>query len=211
MIKQLKTILFCILFLGFLAMAMPANAQFSAGARAGISFTTDSYTGFQHEFLALPYGGIFGQYTLPIPLDLQLGINYAAEGSNLKDLGTGSTTDLRHNYLTIPLMVQYRFAFGGYVEAGPEVGFLLNANAKTDGGPSVDEKPYLKSTDFELGLGFGYEFNHKAANGLGISVRYLRGLSNIDQSGDESTNATTRNLNVGLTYRFGPAKKTAKQ
>ena len=204
--KQLKTILFSCFLLGYLAMAMPANAQFSAGVRAGINFSTDSYNQYQHEELVLPYGGLFAQYRLQSPVDLQLGLNYTGEGSDLKDLGTGSTYNVRHNYLTIPLMVQYRFLFGGYVEVGPQLGILLNASSKTDGDASVDVKEFYKGTDFDLGIGFGYEFKHKAANGLGISFRYLRGLSNINQASEDVTDVKTRNLNVGLTYRFGLSK-----
>lgn len=189
-------------------MAMPASAQFSAGVRAGANLVTEPYQGYSHVFLALPYGGVFAQYKLNIPLDFQLGLNYSGEGANLKDPTTDDTFHIRQGYLAIPLFVQYRFPFGGYVEAGPQLGFLLSASSKVDGEPSTSDKSDYKSTDFELGGGLGYEFKHKAANGLGINVRYLRGVTAINKSeeGDDGIEIKNRVLSIGLTYRFGASK-----
>ena len=206
--KKLKTILLSC-FLGIsVFMALPASAQFSAGIRAGANLATEPSPGYSHVFLALPYGGLFAQYKFGIPLDLQLGVNYSGEGVNLKNPSTADTYHFRQGYLAVPLFIQYRFAFGGYIEVGPQLDFLLSASDESDGGPSTNDKSEYKSTNLELGGGLGYEFKHKAANGLGINVRYLRSVSSIfiDEDDNGGVNVKNRVLSIGLTYRFGASK-----
>jgi hypothetical protein len=184
-----------------------ANAQFTVGARAGVNLATEPTAEYYHVFLALPHAGLFAQYQLPASFDLQLGANYSGEGVNLKDESTGNTYHGREGYLNVPLMVQYRFGFGGYVELGPQIGFLLSASEKDNGDPSVDTKQYYTGTEFSGGLGFGYEFNHAAPKGFGISVRYMRGISDIVKDNEGGEKVTSRVLSIGLTYRLSTAVK----
>lgn len=67
------------------------------------------------------------------------------------------------NYLTLPLMVSYKFNFGvvrPYIFAGPEFGynfnpgaFLGNYNIALDGGVGVD---FVVSTDISIGINWRY-------------------------------------------------------
>jgi len=199
--KQINYLVFTLGFCLFVFFAMPASAQFSAGIGAGANLATQPATGFQHEFLALPYGGIFGRYQLPVPIAIQLGVDYSGEGVNLKDLSTSDFVHSRLSYLTVPLFAQYHFSFGGYVELGPQFGFLLSAKESADGENNIDTKEFYKSTDISGGIGLGYEFK----NGLGIGARYLRSFSSIEKGDDEETDSESlknRILSIGLTYRL---------
>ena len=74
------------------------------------------------------------------------------------------------------------------MQAGPEVAF------KAGGDDSI--KDSVKSVDFGLGIGAGYELS----SGLMFDARYNLGLNNIDNSGS----GTVKNVsfNIGLGYRF---------
>ena len=61
-----------------------------------------------------------------------------------------------------------------FIEAGPEFGFIVSANAKS-GGLSVDVKEGVSSFDFGIGLGAGYYFIPK----LGITARYVAGIMDV--------------------------------
>jgi hypothetical protein len=186
----------------FVLFTTSAQAQFSGGVRAGVNFATEQYTGYEHEFLALPYAGLYAQYQVS-QIGFQLGANYSGQGTNLNDLGNGDTYHYRQSYLTFPFLVQGHFAFGGYIELGAQYGFLLSSSESYNGGASVDTKDQYKSTDFEIGGGIGYEFNHTASHGLGINIRYMRGVTSIAKSEYYTDNGVeNRVLSAGLTYRF---------
>lgn len=181
----------------------------SGGVRAGTNLTTlnGTFDGYHRVFPRL-YGGIFANYKTSNVFALQLELNYMGAGEKLSaSSGNATTTDrLKANYLAVPLLAQYRFSFGGYIELGPQLGFLLSAKDETDG-TTTDVKDNLKSTDFEAALGIGYELKKTFLSGLGINVRYVRGLTDISKTPSTGGKITNRGLNIGLTYRWGQHKK----
>lgn len=80
----------------------------------------------------------------------------------------GSSVNL--DYLNLPLLGKYYLLEGLSIEAGPQVGYLLSANAN-----DVNVKSSFKTIDFGVNFGLGYKFK----NGLSLGARYNRGLSNI--------------------------------
>jgi hypothetical protein len=198
--KQLKTLIVTISISLSVLFATKVKAQFSGGVRAGVNFATEQYTGFEHEFLALPYAGLFAQYRAG-QIALQLGANYSGQGNNVEDLSSGDTYHDRQSYFTIPFLIQERFPFGGYIELGAQYGFLLSSTSDFDNQGAVDSKNNFSSTDFAVGGGIGYEFNHKSSSGLGINIRYMRGLTTITNL-YEGNDVKSRVLSAGLNYRF---------
>jgi hypothetical protein len=200
--NQIKTVLFACGLCLSVFIALPASAQFSAGITAGANLATQTPTTYYHVFLARPVAGLFAQYNFVPAFDVQLGANYSGEGVNLKDLSTGDKDQGRLAYLNIPLFAQYRFPFGGYVELGPQFGFLLSAKDNVDGESNVDVKSFYKSTDIKGGVGLGYEFTHNSLKGLGVEFRYLRSLSSIDKDATDDENVRNRIFSIALTYRL---------
>ena len=205
--KNVNSFLFYCFTCMFIFTGLSVRAQFSGGIRAGANLVTEPTDNLYHDFLALPYGGVFGTYHVSDPFALELALNYSGEGSNFTDLSTNTKIQVRQSYLAVPLFLQYKFQFGGYIEAGPQLGFLLSANSSINGAASVDNKSSYNSTEFSGGGGLGYNFNHKMASGLGISLRYLRDFSSIVKSSASSTDVKNRVLSIGLTYRFGTMSK----
>jgi len=205
--KLSTTIVFALSICLSVFLTKSASAQLSVGARIGANFATEPAEGLYHVFLARPYVGVFGQYQLGLPLSLQLGLNYSGEGANYKNLETNDTYQIRHAFLTIPLMLQYKFSFGGYIAAGAQYGLLLSAKEKANDDSFTDSKQYYKGNDVSAGLGLGYEFKGKTLSGFGIEGRYWRGLTALNKYPLESTeDVKSRVLSIGLTYRLAVKK-----
>ena len=106
--------------------------------------------------------------------------------------GNGET-DFDLNFVRIPVMAKYYVADGFNLQAGPQFGFVAGGGAAKD---------YLKSFDFGLGIGAGYELE----SGLFFDARYNLGFSDLNDfpagSGFDTAKITQNSLNVGLGYRF---------
>jgi hypothetical protein len=205
---QIKTTLLAISCL-MIFTALSANAQFSGGVRAGTNLTTlnGTFDGYHRVFPRF-YGGIFATYQTSDAFALQLELSYMGAGEKLSASSSDATNteQLKANYVAVPLLAQYRFPFGGYIELGPQLGFLLSATDE-EGGTTTDVKKNLKSTDVEGALGIGYELKNSSLAGLGINVRLVRGLTDISNTPSTGGKITNRGLNIGLTYRLGQHAK----
>ena len=207
--KSFKAFVFSSIIGILLLITLSSQAQFSVGARAGTNLTTlnGNFDGY-HRVYPRFYGGIFTSYAISDAFALQLELSYTGAGEKLSaSSGDATTTDrLKASYIAVPLLAQYRFPFGGYIELGPQLGFLLSAKDEEDG-ETTDVKNNLKGTDFEAALGIGYELKKTALAGLGINVRLIRGLTDISKTPSDGGKITNRGLNIGLTYRLGQLKK----
>jgi len=200
--KQIKTLIAAAIICSSLFSSTALHAQLSFGARAGANFATEPVPGLYHVFLARPNAGLFAQYNFHSPLGVQVGLTYSGEGANYRDDATGITYQVRHAFLNIPVWAQYKFHFGGYIEAGPQFGVLLSAKEGENNSGLTDSKQYYKGTDFGAGIGFGYEVPKGAVKGFGLNVRYIRGLTNINKESIQGDDIKTRVLAIGLTYRI---------
>jgi hypothetical protein len=102
------------------------------------------------------------------------------------------------DYLTIPVMAKYYAVEGLSLEAGPQVGFLLAAQAKNDSN-SEDMKEEFESTDFGIAIGAAY----KMENGLFFNARYVIGLTNIvkEVSGDDYVKNDVFQISLGFLFK----------
>ena len=112
------------------------------------------------------------------------------------------------NYLNIPVMAKYYVDKKFYVEAGPQIGFLLSAEQKAEasgvyfGQPvneteTVDNKSSLNSTDFGVNIGLGYNFSDQ----VGANLRYTSGLSDVDKDAKDSE-IYNSNIGISISYNF---------
>ncbi len=129
---------------------------------------------------------------------IQPEVYYSSEGA--QDKSSNPKTTLQLGYINVPVLGQYMFGNGFRVEAGPQVGFLINAKSKT-GSSTTDEKPNYKSTSFSIPVGVGYLTSY----GLGFDARYNFGVSDIAK--DIASNAIRSNVfQFGLFYQFSDTK-----
>jgi hypothetical protein len=138
--------------------------------------------------------GFLGHIHLAKQLAFQPELVYSAQGA--KFTTAGIDTKLNLGYLNVPLLIQYMFDNGFRLQAGPQIGFLLAAKAKT-GDVEIDIKDNLKKVDFALGAGIGYVH---PSTGFGVDARYNVGLSNINDN--TTVKSYNRGLQVGVFYLF---------
>lgn len=184
--------------LGFTTM----NAQeVKFGAKAGLNIA--SLKSDTNEFKDLDsktsyHVGVMAELKISDKFAVQPELLFSSQGAK-KDqsselVGVKTTTEATwdFNYLNLPVMAKYYVTDGLSLEAGPQIGFLMSAEAKqktTISGGSIntenevkeDLKDTTKSVDFGLNFGAGY----KLGSGLSIGARYNLGLSNMVDSGNE--------------------------
>lgn len=146
---------------------------------------------------------------------LQPEVLYSTQGTNVDvnyfDDEEGSI-DYKTNlsYINVPVMVKFYPIPKLFVEAGPQVGFLMSAKEKYDDDvfisddsdemdDEIDVKDYYKSIDFGFNIGAGYEFTDM----IYANLRYNIGLTDISDMPDEFDD-----VDFGV---FGDAFKTKNQ
>lgn len=172
--------------------AGPVTAQYTnIGVKGGLNsfnIQTDDNSGFDSK-IGL-YVGLLGHIHLNEQYAFQPELVYSMQGAK------SGNTDIKLDYINVPLLFQYMFDNGFRIQAGPQLGLLVNAKAEDNS--SVDIKDDFKSID--LGLSMGASYVH-TSTGFGIDARYNLGLSDISEN--SSVKSTNRGLQIGVFYLFG--------
>ncbi len=180
------------------AILMTATAQaqnINIGIKGGLNiYNINNSNGAKYDNLLGFNLGLIGHIHLAKQLALQPELVYSAQGA--KYTTGGVQTKVQLGYINVPILLQYMFDNGFRLEAGPQVGFLVNAKAKTPN-LTVDIKDNLKKVDVGLGAGIGYV---NPATNFGIDARYNLGLSNINDN--TSSKSTNRGFQIGVFYLF---------
>ncbi len=141
----------------------------------------------------LQYGFIGRFYPVRIrSLTLQTELNYSPQGVYLKS----SDAVVRLDHINVPILFQYRFDNNIRVQAGPQLGFLMNS-WMDQGGATYDITNRFRKVDLSFTAGLSYPL---MSNGLGIDIRYNLGLSRI--STDDLYRSSNRGLQISLFYLF---------
>ncbi|HXS57785.1 MAG TPA: porin family protein [Hanamia sp.] len=121
-------------------------------------------------------------------------VYYSAEGAKLKS----NDSKINLGFVNVPVLVQYMFDNGFRIEAGPQIGFLLNA--KQTKMATSDIKDQFKKTNFSIPVGLGY----LTRTGLGFDARYNFGLSDISESSASKVHSNV--FQFGIFYQFSDPK-----
>ncbi len=181
-----------LILLAAVAVAGLSNAQ-TFGLKAGANVSSVSNLDDSKSKFGF-YAGAFVNVPLSESFNLQPEVLYNAKGA--KSDGPGDVK-LNLDYISVPVMFQYKATPQFYLEAGPEFAFLVSAKYKFDGG-SEDAKDFIKGFDLGIGLGAGYDFT----SNFGANIRYVAGVTDIakENEGDAARNGV---FQFGLTYKFG--------
>jgi hypothetical protein len=135
-------------------------------------------------------GSKVGQYAR-----LLTGTGYAGTYDNFEE-------DL--HYLSVPLTFQIQTKSGFFVEAGPQISFLMSAKQDGPNDKTYDIKSQYDKADLGVNAGLGY----LTRIGLGIKADYYFGLANIIDEGNTKDGPELKNraIAIGLVYHFGAAK-----
>jgi hypothetical protein len=202
--KKFFTLLFILIaFVSF------SHAQMQIGPKAGLNISnlsgndvnnTDSRTGFA--------GGLFFMYQFSNMFAVQPEAYYTMKGATQKETieGYSITYTYSLDYIEIPVLLKFIIPIQGSavhpaIFAGPAVGFNTTHKVKAEyeGQSAEADIPDVKSTDFSLVFGGGVGFP-VGTNELGFDVRYILGLSTID---DSAAKSDVKNGVINVNAYFG--------
>ena len=178
------------------------------GAKAGMNVSTISDDGYDDTKSKVGYyAGVFLNMPVSESISIQPEVLYNNLGSETKGtvLGNAYSQKLNLNYISVPVMFQYKATPQFYLEAGPEFGFLVGADSKTTWNSTSSTAELNKDdfNNFNLGVGLGLGFD--ITKNVGLNARYVAGFSDVTKpSSDPSTNASNKNntFQVGLNVKF---------
>ena len=112
---------------------------------------------------------------------------------------------VRLGYICVPVLYNYLWDNGFYLEGGVQPGFLVSAKDEVDGADSYDYKDYIKTFDLGIPVGAGFWFNDR----LSLGARAVFGVTNINTDGTDlySSDDTDRNMMILGVARFKFNKK----
>jgi len=183
-----------------------SQAQVKFGVKAGANLSnvggkdavnTSSLIGF--------HGGVQANIQLVNDFSIQPELLYSAQGTKVEVETSGDGDEIittkakvHLNYLSLPVLAQYRHASGLFVQTGPQLSYLLSAKMKA-AGESMDMKDDFKKTDLSWVLGVGYTI---ADGKIGFNVRYNFGLTRLGKAanGESAGKIYGRVLQAGLYY-----------
>lgn len=134
--------------------------------------------------------GLLGHIHITDNFALQPELVFSGQGT--KYSSNGNDLNLNLNYINVPLLFQYMYDNGFRLQAGPQIGFLVSAEA--DGS---DVKDNVNGIDLGIGLGASYV---NPASGFGFDARYNHGLTNINEN--DATDSFNRGFQLGVFYLF---------
>lgn len=177
----------------------------SFGVKGGLNISTISKeNGWTDTHSKIGYyAGIYMHAPVNSVFSIQPELIYNNTGVRYDDGKTSHTLNL--DYVAMPIMFQFEPIPNFYVEAGPQLGFLVNNKNKYETeNKTIIEKDKDAYNQFDLNgaLGIGFKFKNMA-----VSARYLAGFTDIKKNGSTSWNNSDKQLRnngfqIGLQYQF---------
>jgi hypothetical protein len=161
-----KIIMLALLFSSTYAWSQDLQFGIKAGANLS-NFTGGNFEAVEKKALVGFHGGAYLNLSFA-GFAIQPEAMISTQGARI-DSVSGSY-DWKITYLNVPVMAQYRFPGGFFVEAGPQVGFKLSEKIEDK---TIDN--FIKGLDLSGAAGLGF----KSKGGLGIGARYTVGLSKL--------------------------------
>lgn len=187
--KKMKLLIITVALSFFTANVM-AQAQFAVGIKAGPNFAsidTKANAGENYKNRTGFHGGAFALIKLS-KVGIQPEVLFSQQGSKVKF--NTQELDRNYSYLNVPIMVKLYTIAGINIQAGPQFGFVMNAEKEeldVNGRITKEKvKDELKGSDLSLGLGLGWDLPF----GLTVDARYNLGLSKINdkEAGQDAKN-----------------------
>jgi len=202
-------LIFTIVLFGFTNI-IAQNIKY--GSKLGINFS--SFTGDETDGLSTRtslHAGAIAEIKISDDFSIQPELLYSSQGtkSDYSETLDGTTinySNIKLEYIIIPLLAKFYVVEGLSLEAGPQIGFLITADRefkKTDNGETeTGEENILnevKGMDFGLNFGLAY----KLESGIFLAAHYNLGLSNInDFDGSDEVKNQNNVIQFSVGYFF---------
>lgn len=157
------------------------------GVRAGSNYSDFTNAKFNTEGLVGFHAGAIVGFEINDNFSIEEEFLYSTQGATLKG-GLMDGKDIKLSYVTVPILVKYKTNFGLFLEAGPQVGILVDEDFKALG-ISSDTK-YAEKIDGGVVGGIGYQFK----NGLGIGARGYMSFTDVTKVSTGGINTDFQNF-----------------
>lgn len=188
----MKRLLCVLMVLGISGAAMAQGV--SLGIKAGANFSNTNFSGsgltLTPDGLTSFHGGLYLKASINDKIAIQPEFLYSMQGFSITSGGT--TLKDTYTYLQIPVLFKYNVVPAFNFHFGPQYAILMKAE-ETLGSTTTDIKDQLKSGDFGIVFGLGFDL----PVGFNGGVRYVLGTTNIDNTGSNS-GATAKNTVIQL-------------
>ncbi len=125
--------------------------------------------------------GLLAEIPVSDKFSVQPEVLYSGQGYDIADRNDANDIEYQLDYINVPVLAKYYVTDGLALEAGPQVGFLVNSeidynpsNTNDNNSISLNEDQFNK-LDLSVALGASYKFR----GGFFLSGRYNLGLSDI--------------------------------
>lgn len=182
-----------------------SHAQVQAGLKAGLNLANVYVDGDNDSRArAAFYAGGLLHVSLANNLFFQPEAQYSIKGKRTVATAAANEATLSLNYITVPLLLGYRYNRNFAFAIGPEFGFLTSANSKFNG-MNNDVSAFYRKFDAGADLNLDFSF----AQSVGLNVRYNIGIKDLQNAvfTDANGNITgqgkvgaNRVLQIGLFY-----------
>ena len=161
--------------IGVLTISGVSAQNIHFGAKGGVNLASldiEGADGTINGRVSLHVGGVVN-IELTEDIGIQSELLYSAQGADSNVNGFESTIKL--DYITVPVLLDYKILDSFSLQGGPQIGF--NINAETEAENSTFDIPGVETID--LALAFGAQFNLE--QGIFFQGRYNLGLTDYAQ------------------------------
>jgi hypothetical protein len=202
--KTKQVVIMCCILVA--AQQAYSQAQLAIGIKAGPNFSnidTKSTAGENYKNRSGFHGGAF-LLIKAAKIGVQPEIIFSQQGEKVRI--NSQNFESNFSYVNIPIILKLYTVAGINIQAGPQFGFVTNAETPIQdqlnpGSYKVtDVKDKMKSSDFTVAMGLGWDLPF----GLTIDARYNLGLSKIydDAPSQQTENAKNQVFQVSLGYKL---------
>ena len=192
----MKKTLLLILFICGLTNATSQSSKREEGIKLGIKagINASNFNG-DVEYNTMRNGlhiGILSEVIINDRFSIQPELLFSAQGyTNENPLNSGKS---KFDYINLPIIIKYYAVTNLSIEAGPQVGFLINSFNRTNTGNTKIKDQNI--VDFGVNVGLGYEIS----DGIFFQGRYNLGITNINSDSAIKYTNSVFQLSVGVLF-----------
>ena len=197
--------------------------EITVGVKGGTTLSRVSFTPTVTQALLLGYtGGVSVRYIEEKYFGLIAEVNFTQAGWNETFDTDPYTYSHTLNYVTVPFLTHFFFGnrvVRGFINAGPQIGFLLGDSYKSSFDvnklPDYSQKSKVKEiytmyishkNDYGIMAGAGIEFRIRKSHGIVLEGRYYYGLGDIFKNRKKDVFSASHNqiitISLGYLYHF---------
>lgn len=189
-----RTLVIMLALLATRASAQGIFKRLEFGVKAGGNVTNFTNAAFPTDPLYGFHAGVTMAFKITDRILIQEDILFSSQGAKIQG-GQLGNQNLKLSYISVPFLLKYHAASGLFIEAGPQ--FSIKAGEKI---ADWNKNDFAKKTDLAATGGIGYQ----SPLGIGVSARYVYGLSKVGDFSVSGVNNDFKNnaIQASIFYVF---------